>query len=223
MAYYEYDAWGNHKVYSPTGTINISDSFIGNINPFRYRGYYYDRESNLYYCNARYYNSELCRWMSLDSIDYAKPDRLNGCNLYAYCNNNPAMFVDPSGHFWDYVLDFLSLYFGLGEFIADPTWDKAGWLALDLAFSFVPFIPSFSSARHIRRFDDICDFGNSFRVADNLRRTVAGFTISEHTIGTEIHGYFMKPFSINSKNIVDGIDLAGYIVYELKPYNKRSI
>jgi hypothetical protein len=35
--------------------------------------------------------------MSLDSIDYAEPDRLNGCNLYAYCGNNPIMYVDPSG------------------------------------------------------------------------------------------------------------------------------
>jgi hypothetical protein len=36
--------------------------------------------------------------MSLDSIDYAEPDRLNGCNLYVYCGNNPVMYQDPSGH-----------------------------------------------------------------------------------------------------------------------------
>lgn len=98
VAYYEYDAWGNHRVYSPTGTINTSDTFIGNINPFRYRGYYYDRESNLYYCNTRYYNPELLRWMSLDSIDYAEPNRLNGCNLYAYCGNDPVNYFDGFGH-----------------------------------------------------------------------------------------------------------------------------
>ena len=43
------DAWGNHKVLDDAGTENTSDDFIGNINPIRYRGYYYDRETNLYY------------------------------------------------------------------------------------------------------------------------------------------------------------------------------
>ena len=81
IASYVYDAWGNHKVYDSNG----------NINPFRYRSYYYDRESNLYYCKARYYNPELCRWMSLDSIEYLEEDRINGCYLYAYCGNDPVM------------------------------------------------------------------------------------------------------------------------------------
>ena len=93
-----YDAWGNHKVYGSNGVENTSTTFIGNINPFRYRSYYYDRESNLYYCNARYYNPELCRWMSLDSIEYLEEDRINGCNLYAYCGNDPVNYFDESGH-----------------------------------------------------------------------------------------------------------------------------
>ena len=47
--------------------------------------------------------------MSLDSIDYAEPDRLNGCNLYAYCNNNPVMFIDPYGN------DFMDFLEGVGK------------------------------------------------------------------------------------------------------------
>ncbi len=35
----------------------------------------------------------------MDSVDYADPETLNGLNLYAYCNNNPVMYVDPTGHF----------------------------------------------------------------------------------------------------------------------------
>ena len=42
VAKYVYDAWGNHIVCNPNGTQNTSVWFIGNINPFRYRGYYYD-------------------------------------------------------------------------------------------------------------------------------------------------------------------------------------
>jgi len=49
---YRYDAWGNHKVLNPNGTENTSSNFIGNINPFRYKGYYYDQETNWYYLNA---------------------------------------------------------------------------------------------------------------------------------------------------------------------------
>lgn len=91
VASYEYDAWGNHEI-----TLNTNS--IGTINPFRYRGYYYDSETNLYYCNARYYNPEVSRWMSMDSLDYIEPNRINGCNLYAYCNNDPVNYVDSEGN-----------------------------------------------------------------------------------------------------------------------------
>ena len=99
VAKYEYDAWGNHKVYSSTGVENTSATFIGNVNPFRYRGYYFDRETKLYYCNERYYNPEWGRWISPDSVKYLEPKSINGLNLYAYCGNDPINKHDPSGHF----------------------------------------------------------------------------------------------------------------------------
>ena len=99
VARYEYDAWGNHKVYDQNGSLNTISTSIGNINPFRYRSYYYDRETNLYYCYARYYNPDLCRWMSLDSLKYLDHETLNGMNLYAYCNNDPVNFYDYKGNY----------------------------------------------------------------------------------------------------------------------------
>ena len=96
---YVYDAWGNHKVCNPNGSENASESFIGNLNPFRYRGYYYDVETQLFYCNSRYYSPELCRFISPDSIEYLDPESINGLNLYCYCKNNPMMYTDPDGHF----------------------------------------------------------------------------------------------------------------------------
>ena len=99
VAKYVYDAWGNHKVYSPLGLENTLAGFIGNINPIRYRGYYYDVETQLFYCNSRYYSPELCRFISPDSIEYLDPQSINGLNLYCYCMNNPIMYTDPSGHF----------------------------------------------------------------------------------------------------------------------------
>lgn len=122
VARYEYDAWGNHKVYDQNGNLNTTSYFIGNVNPFRYRSYYFDRETNLYYCNTRYYNPDLCRWMSLDSLEYLDEETLNGMNLYAYCNNDPVNCCDPNGNIpWGIIISIgVSLVFSLAtEFIED--------------------------------------------------------------------------------------------------------
>ena len=91
VAQYRYNAWGEHIVYDANGSINTSDTFIGNINPFRYKGYYYDVETQLFYCNSRYYSPELCRFISPDSIEHLDPESINGLNLYCYCANNSVM------------------------------------------------------------------------------------------------------------------------------------
>ena len=97
VARYVYDAWGNHTVYDANGNINTDENFIGNINPFRYRGYYYDVETGLYYLNTRYYDPFACRFINADDISYIEPETINGLNLYSYCGNNPIMFTDPTG------------------------------------------------------------------------------------------------------------------------------
>ena len=58
---YIYDAWG--KLISTTGTLATT---LGADNPFRYRGYYYDTETGLYYLTTRYYDPEVCRFISAD-------------------------------------------------------------------------------------------------------------------------------------------------------------
>ncbi len=90
---YKYDAWGN--------ILSQGGSELLNINPFRYRGYYYDTETGLYYLNSRYYDPETGRFISPDDVDVLS-DTLtqpNGLNLYAYCYNNPVMMTDPDGAF----------------------------------------------------------------------------------------------------------------------------
>ena len=81
---YEYDAWG--KIIWQGGSELLT------INPFRYRGYYYDEETGLYYLNSRYYDPETGRFISPDSLKYLEPETCNGLNLYAYCGNNPVVY-----------------------------------------------------------------------------------------------------------------------------------
>lgn len=88
---YVYDGYGNIK------QIIQNNTDVGNINPFRYKGYYYDVETGYYYCNSRYYNPEWCRWVSPDPIEYLDPESVNGLNLYCYCYNNPIIYKDSSG------------------------------------------------------------------------------------------------------------------------------
>ena len=95
---YVYDAWGNHKVFNAYGVEIGTDVInIGNINPIRYRGYYWDSEFNLYYLQSRYYDPALGRFISSDDVGYLEPKSVVGLNLYAYCGNNPIAYVDPEG------------------------------------------------------------------------------------------------------------------------------
>ena len=100
MVNYTYNAWGEHKVLNPDGTENTAADFIGNLNPFRYRSYYYDTETGLYYLKTRYYDPETGRFLNADDISYLDPHTVNGLNLYAYCGNNPVMRIDPNGTAW---------------------------------------------------------------------------------------------------------------------------
>ncbi len=109
---YVYDAWGNHAVVDVNGNDITATDHIGVLNPFRYRGYYYDVETGLYYLQTRYYDPELCRFISQDSVDYADPEKINGLNLYAYCYNNPVMYIDSTGH-----LPFLIIALIIGAII----------------------------------------------------------------------------------------------------------
>ncbi len=100
MVRYEYDAWGNHKVLDFDGNEITDPEHIGHLNPIRYRGYFYDEETGLYYLQTRYYDPTIGRFISQDGIEYADPQTPNGINLYAYCANNPVMAVDPMGNSW---------------------------------------------------------------------------------------------------------------------------
>lgn len=86
-AQYSYDAWGN--ILTQTGTLAA-------LNPLRYRGYVYDDYTGWYYLQSRYYNPKLCRFINADTYA-ATGQGFVGNNMFAYCNNNPVMFIDRTG------------------------------------------------------------------------------------------------------------------------------
>ena len=95
---YKYDAWG--KPISKTGTMAAT---LGKLNPFRYRGYVYDEETELYYLRSRFFDSCKIRFVNADVL-------LSG-NLYSYCKNAPVGRVDVSG-----LKDYASIGDGINLF-----------------------------------------------------------------------------------------------------------
>ncbi|MBO5891657.1 MAG: RHS repeat-associated core domain-containing protein [Oscillospiraceae bacterium] len=92
---------------------------MADINPLRYRGYYYDQETGLYHLWSRYYDPQTGRFISPDSYASTGQGPL-GYNMFAYCKNNPVNYADPSGNaaFWTTTGDvnpFLALTSYLGS------------------------------------------------------------------------------------------------------------
>ena len=103
VVHYTYDAWG-----APLSTTGTMASSIGWFNPLRYRGYVYDRETDLYYLQSRYYDPQLGRFISADDPAFLGTGNLTSFNLFAYCNNNPCNKADSNGqcsYFFSFKLD----------------------------------------------------------------------------------------------------------------------
>ena len=87
VATYEYDAWGN---------IASSSGRLAEINPLRYRGYYYDNETGFYYLQSRYYDPANRRFINADGL-ISFDCGFSGLNMYSYCGNCPVACSDPNG------------------------------------------------------------------------------------------------------------------------------
>ncbi|MEG0857088.1 MAG: RHS repeat-associated core domain-containing protein, partial [Terrisporobacter sp.] len=83
----------NYDDFGVTTTIGDKSFF----NEFCYTGGIYDVSTGLYYLNARYYDPNNGRFITMDTYrgEINKPNTLH---LYVYCANNSINYVDPSGH-----------------------------------------------------------------------------------------------------------------------------
>ena len=100
---YAYDSWGNVTAIE-------GDQDLGKKNPLRYRGYYWDEETGLYYLASRYYDPEVGRFISIDDTSALgiASTRFTNKNLYAYCDNNPMVRKDKGGGFWETAFDVIN-------------------------------------------------------------------------------------------------------------------
>ena len=91
--------------YDPYGNVLTATGSMADINPIRYRSYYYDTESGYYYLKSRYYDPALCRFINADGLASTGQGFL-GTNMFAYCNNNPVNSLDPSGSRMDAFTEY---------------------------------------------------------------------------------------------------------------------
>ena len=118
VAQYTYNAWG--KILSATGE-------MAEINPIRYRGYYYDTETGFYYLQSRYYDPANHRFINADSLA-STGQGFVGNNMYIYCGNNPVRRIDITGNWWledawDWATDKLEDAWDWTTGVAEDAWD----------------------------------------------------------------------------------------------------
>ena len=94
---YIYDTWGDIVAIE-------GDKKIADVNPFRYRCYYFDTETNLYYIESRYYDPTTGRFISADML-INNGEGILGSNMYAYCVNNPVNMKDVGGYTPSYIIN----------------------------------------------------------------------------------------------------------------------
>ena len=153
---YTYDAWVNPLSMKNGSGVEVSQS-AGDVvaqNPFRYRGYYYDKETGYYYLESRYYDPELGRFINADepSMLFETADVTFGANLYAYCLNNPVMYTDKNGHLAEIAIPVAG-----GLAAAGPV----GWIILAIVVVAVAIYLT------VTYWDDITAFFTSFGVEAN--------------------------------------------------------
>ena len=101
LARYIYDTWGSTLSVTDASGKAITDPLhIANINPIRYRGYYYDAETGLYYLQSRYYDTVTKRYINPDGYVFTGQDMQSG-NMFAYCGNQPVDRCDQTGNRWE--------------------------------------------------------------------------------------------------------------------------
>lgn len=171
-------------------------------NPIRYRGYYYDTETEFYNLNARYYDPKIRRFISADSMNLlmVATTTVECKNLYNYAENNPVTGKDSSGAIIETVWDIITLAGSITEVCCNPT-DPWAWvnLAGDIA-DLTPFVTGIGEgikgARAVAKAaDKIDDAADAAKSAAKVVRKSGTSSVAKpnHGQGFSSKGYNPKP------------------------------
>ena len=201
---YTYNAWG--ELLSATGPMLSS---LGALNPLLYRGYVYDRETELYYLQSRYYDPVIGRFINLDAY-VSTGQGILGNNMFTYCGNNPVNRMDPTGekfidwlsNTWNGICDF---FVGAYEYVTNSDEDTAKNNLINDGFTFYKGVPVFSV--------DWLDLGAfSFGVivmgSGNLRDEEFNDTIN-HEYGHFVHMSMVGPTDFFVTTAIPSLAFAG--------------
>ena len=199
---YEYDSFGNE--------VNPDRK---DENPFRYCGEYYDKETETIYLRARYYQPHLGRFLTRDTYTGEEDDPLS-LHLYTYCGNDGVNRVDPSGNFWDTLIDIAGLGDSIVSFVKNPSWENAACIVADTVAVAVPGVPGtgiLKAGKYAKKISGLFNKG---------RKVVAKFkpaVKAVKTFGKKVGG---KVVRIASKVLNKGKNLVNK---KLLPRTKKAI
>ena len=184
VARYSYDAWGICSI--------TQDSVgIATINPFRYRGYYYDEEIELYYLQSRYYDAIVGRFINADDSRVVAVDPMPiNISLYTYCQNEPVFNSDPNGY-WVLTLGVswgIAFLIGINIFatlLIDSSWDYGLFLGATL-------LTGFAAKGLSGSFGFYWGFN---RIQNYLNSVTVGFAAGYVVGGTLVYDYYKYPSS----------------------------
>ncbi len=191
VAKYSYDAWG-------VCTVTEDDSGIGTVNPYRYRGYYYDAEIGLYYLQSRYYDAGVGRLVNADEAVFATISRENAkCALYTYSDNEPVLNSDYTGYWVVSVGVSNGFAAGLGlNFFANFLLDSTGAFGLLIGATLL-FGVSFGAFGKPSKSFSIGVFWGFKKIANYLEAITVSFAVIG---GALVYSYYKYP--LNNKKLV---------------------
>ena len=106
---YLYDPWGvlletylntfEEETAEWTDADRVEYMRVLNLNPIRYKSYYYDTETEFYYLQSRYYDPITTRFINADGVVSGVGGDIRGYNMFVYCMNNPINMADDTGDF----------------------------------------------------------------------------------------------------------------------------
>ena len=202
-ASYDYDAWGNCTVY------NSSDAAIGDLNPLRYRGYYYDAETGFYYLQSRYYDFANCRFINADAYATTNAGSFLSCNMFAYCGNNPVNRADQSGTFWKEIGSFFNKVGTAIAGFAKATFGAGSSLSATITKTEVEYLPDplpITVKLGTKTTQTISKHGNSSKPISVYAKGNAEHPIKSSSAGIKIN---IAKFTLDISMGLDNIGISG--------------